>query len=133
MIPADLAAIAWADIESLVAAGREEDDTIEYKAQFKGGRDYLALNDKGKEQALDAVAREAIAFLNTRGGDVIIGIKEAGGARPRAAEITPVEHAPESVERLAGGLSAVIEPTQTNISVRAVSDPAASTAGVIVI
>lgn len=133
MISAQFTAITWSDIEALIAAGREEDDTIEFKAQFKGGSDYLNLNDKGKEQALDAIAREAIAFLNTRGGDIVIGMKEASGAHPRAEAISPLTNAQESVERLARGLAAVIEPSQTNISVRAILNPEDAAAGVIVI
>ena len=133
MIPAELSTVSWADIESLVAAGREEDDAIEFKRSFKGGNDYLALSDRSKEQALDAIAREAIAFLNTRGGDIVIGIKEAGGAHPRAEAITPIMNPQETAERLARGLSAVIEPAQTNLTVRALASPDDQQLGIIIV
>ena len=76
MIPRDLQDIEWTDLQRLVSIGREEDDTIEFKRAFKGGDDYLALNDRQREQSLDALAREMLAFLNTRGGDLVVGVSE---------------------------------------------------------
>ena len=133
MIPAELSTISWADIEALIAIGREEDDAIEFKRCFKGGDDYLALGERPKEKALDAIAREAIAFLNTRGGDIIIGVKDAGGAHPRAEAITPVKNPQDTADRLARGLSAVIEPAQTNLAVRALSSPDDPGSGIIIV
>lgn len=133
MIPAELSTICWADIEGLIAVGREEDDAIEFKRSFKGSDDYLALGDRLKEQALDAIAREAIAFLNTRGGDIVIGLRDAGGAHPRAEAITPIKNPQETADRLARGLSAVIEPAQTNLSVRALSSPDDPKTGIVIV
>lgn len=132
MIPRPLAEIAWADIQRLVDLGREEDDNIEFKNSFKGSDDYAALNEKQRQQVLDSISREAVAFLNTRGGDIIIGIDESGGARPAAAAIVPVKDPAGAADRISRSLSALIEPAQTNITVRGISNPHNAAEGVVV-
>lgn len=133
MIPRPLGDIDWSDVERLVELNREEDDRIEFKSSFKGEDDYVALNDVQRQRALDSLAREVIAFLNTRGGDVIVGIKEANGPRPVAAEITPLKNASDAADRIGRGLAAVIEPAQTNITVRGLLNPADNSEGVVII
>jgi len=133
MIPRPLPEITWTDIERLVELAREEDDTIEFKQSFKGENDYASLNDKQRQQALDAIAREAIAFLNTRGGDTIIGIEEQEGPRPAAARISPVQNPVDAADRIARGLSALIEPAQTNITVRGLVGPENAAEGVVIV
>jgi len=133
MIPADLSTITWKDIEALITAAREEDDTIEYKASFKDGEDYTILSDAAKERSLDAIAREAIAFLNTRGGDVVIGVAEKRGDHPRAEAIVPIKRPQDTADRLARGLAQLIEPAQTNLAVRGLSDPRDINVGVVIV
>lgn len=133
MIPGQLQQLTWDDVQRLVDVAREEDDTIEFKSAFKGGDDYLALNETQRERSLDAVAREVLAFLNTRGGDVVVGLREAENGAPIATEISAVKNVQETADRLARGLAAVIEPAQTNIAVRAISDPTDQTNGVLII
>lgn len=43
MIPGQLQQLTWDDIQRLIGTAREEDDTIEFKAAFKTGDDYLAI------------------------------------------------------------------------------------------
>lgn len=132
MIPAQISNLLWDDICALIEAGREEDDTIEFKRAFTGGSDFTSLNEKAQKEAVDAIAREVLAFLNTRGGDVVIGISE-GRVPPAATEITPVRAPEETAERLARSLAALIEPAQTNVSVRPLLNPDDASTGVIVI
>jgi hypothetical protein len=121
MIPRPLSEIAWGDIEALIELNRAEDDRIEFKSSFKGNDDYAALNDSQRQQVLDSLAREVIAFLNTRGGDLIVGIDESEGPSPSAAGIQPIKNPADAADRVARGLAAIIEPAQTNISVRGLS------------
>ncbi len=132
MVPAALSDIGWSDIERLIETGRAEDDTIEFKQSFKGGNDYAALNEKGREQSLDALVREVLAFLNTRGGDLIVGIRESDGSIAVAEEITPVANAYDTADRVARGLAAIIEPAQTSVAIRAVNHPSDASKGVLV-
>lgn len=133
MIPAGFQELGWHDIQRLIETAREEDDTIEFKSAFKTGDDYLAFNEAQRERSLDSLAREVLAFLNTRGGDVIVGLTEAQNGPPVAAEISKIKNAQETADRVARALAAVIEPAQTNIAVRAISDPEDAANGVIVI
>ena len=132
MIPKPLAEIEWTDLEALKASGREEGDTIEFKASFSGGNDYLALTDSQREKALKGIAREAIAFLNGRGGDVIIGAEEAANDHPRIESLRSLENVSATADRLAQALAATIEPYQAVLGVRAIRSGAEDT-GVIVV
>jgi hypothetical protein len=133
VIPKPLNEIEWSDIEALRDSGREEDDTIEYKASFSGGSDFLAFTDSQRVKAVEGVVREALAFLNGRGGDIVIGVREAKNDHPRIEEITPVANIVATVDRLAQSLAAVIEPTQSILGVRAILKPDSDTDGVIVV
>ena len=133
MIPKTLNEIEWADIEALRDSGREEDDTIEYKTSFSGGSDYLAFSDPKRAKAIEGVAREAVAFLNGRGGDIVIGVREAANDHPKIEEIMPVSNIDQTVDRLAQSLAALIEPMQSVLALKAVRQTDGDTNGVIVI
>lgn len=133
MISRALTNLEWSDIQHLIETGRAEDDTIEFKRSFKGGDDYAALNEKLREQSLDALVREVLAFLNTRGGDVVIGIRESDGPTATAEEITTVSNPEDTADRVLRGLTAVIEPAQTSVAVRGVANPSDASRGVVVI
>lgn len=133
MIPKPLNEIEWSDIEALRDSGREEDDTIEFKGSFSGGADFIAFNDKQRGDAVDAIAKEAIAFLNGRGGDIVIGASEFKNEHPKIEALTPVLNASQTVDRLAQALTALIEPTQSILAVRAIASPDETSAGIIVV
>lgn len=120
MIPKPLDEIEWADLEALRESGREEGDTIEYKSSFSGGNDFLAFNDSQRDRAVKGVAREVIAFLNGRGGDVIVGAQEAGNENPRIEKFASVRNLSATVDRLSQILSATIEPHQSIVGVRGI-------------
>ena len=133
MIPKPLSEIEWADIEALRDSGREEDDTIEFKASFSGGADYLEFNDAKRAKAIEGIAREAVAFLNGRGGDIVIGAREATNDHPKIEEITPLQNIDQTVDRLAQSLSALIEPSQTVLGLRAIRQVEGTSEGVIIV
>ena len=93
MIPKPLNEIEWSDIEALRDIGREEDDMIEFKGSFSGGADFTAFNEKQQATAVDGIAKEAIAFLNGRGGDVIIGASEFKNDHLKIESLTPIANA----------------------------------------
>lgn len=133
MIPKPLNEIEWSDIEALRDSGREEDDTIEFKGSFSGGSDFLTFNDKQQAIAIDGIAKEAIAFLNGRGGDIVIGAKEFKNEHPKIEALIPLPNIIQTVDRLAQALAAVIEPTQSILAVRAIACPVEFGSGVIVV
>lgn len=133
MIPKPLSEIEWADIEALRDSGREEDDTIEFKSSFSGGSDYLDFSDSKRAKAIEGIAREAVAFLNGRGGDIVIGVREASNDHPKIDEITPVQNIDQTVDRLEQSLSSLIEPAQSILQLRAVRKLDSDVEGVIVV
>ena len=133
MIPKPLNEIEWSDIEALKDSGREEDDTIEYKAKFSGGSDYLVFSDSQRIKAVEGIAREAVAFLNGRGGDIVIGVREAANEHPKIEELTPISNIDKTVDRLAQALAAQIEPTQSVLGLRAIRKADGDADGVIVV
>lgn len=121
MIPKALTEIEWADLEALKESGREESDTIEFKGSFSGGgSDFLALTESQREKAVKGIAREVIAFLNGRGGDIIVGAEEADNAHPSIKEFRLLANVSATADRLAQALSATIEPYQAVLGVRAI-------------
>lgn len=133
MIPKQLSAIDWSDITALVETKRAEDDTIEFKRAFKGGPDFLSLSDGKQKTAIESVAKEALAFLNANGGDIIIGMNESSNDEGTAEEICPIPNCSKVSDRLAQSLAARIEPFQTSLNVKAITDPSSGLDGVIVI
>jgi hypothetical protein len=133
MIPKPLNEITWSDIEALRDSGREEDDMIEYKGSFSGGSDFPAFNDSQRVKAVDGIAKEAIAFLNGRGGDIIIGAKETANDHPKIEAITPIANVDATADCLGQALAALIEPTQSVLGVRAVRQSDGDSGGVIVV
>ena len=133
MIPKPLNEIEWSDLETLRDSGREEDDTLEFKGSFSGGEDFLNFTEKKQAVAVDAIAKEAIAFLNSRGGDIIIGACEFKNDHPRIEKFLPFESVSAIADRLAQSLAAIIEPVQTVVGVRAIKQSDSDTAGVIVV
>lgn len=132
MIPKALTEITWSDLEALRDSGREESDTIEFKESFSGGPDFLALSDSQREKAVKGIAREAIAFLNGRGGDIIVGAVEADNDHPSIKEFRPLANVSATADRLAQVLSATVEPYQAVLGVRAIRSEVGDS-GVIVI
>lgn len=122
MIPKPLPAVTWDDIIQLKDSAREEDNTLEFKASFSGGDDFVAFSDSQRVKAVDGIVQEAIAFLNAQGGDIVIGARERTNDHPCIEEILPLPNAAPAADRLAQALAAIIEPAQSVLQVRAILD-----------
>lgn len=133
MIPKLIGEIGWLDVEELVETRWPESDVIEYKSTFKGGADFLTLTEPQQQKAVEAIAKEVIAFLNGRGGDIIIGIAEEKNESGQAVEITKLHNIDASSERLARSLAARIEPFQSVLNVVPIRANEGDADGVILI
>jgi Putative DNA-binding domain len=141
MIPKPLNEITWSDIEALKVDEREEDDMLEYKEAFSVDdngaetlhNDYAALNKNQRKKANASIAKHAVAFLNGRGGDLILGVKELSKENPVIAEFTPIHNIVETRDRLERAMAEFIEPRQTALSIKAVISPENLNVGVLVI
>jgi hypothetical protein len=77
--------------------GRKESEVLEFE-----GRDALKDRDDRKK-----VASEVVAFLNTRGGEVYVGIREENEI---AVGLEPIDHPEEEARKLRDSLFDAIEP-----------------------
>lgn len=118
MIRKDLNEITEADIGQLCEIRRSEDERIEFKQSFKGGSDLAGMSDSEREKAITGLAKEAVAFLNYRGGDIVIGIAEDDDGV--ASSLAPVDASADTAERLRRSLQARIEPRPRSMSIRSV-------------
>ena len=75
--PSDLSLLRISDLETLIAAGEPESETLEFKSQ-----PYVDSPDGSRE-----FLKDATALANTSGGILIVGIQEVGGV---ATELKPI-------------------------------------------
>lgn len=122
MISRPIEDIEWRDLEALQESGREEGPQLEYKSSFKGGDDFLGLNEQRKKNAVDSLAKEVISFLNASGGDLLVGVREVSNDDPRIAEFSRLPNIQAVADRIAQALASVIEPAQSLVSVRGIRE-----------
>jgi len=125
MIPKELEAVTEADLQDICETKRSEDERIEFKQAFKGGANLSSMSDAQREKAIASLAREAVAFLNHQGGDVVVGIAEDDEGAADA--LSPIEEAADAAERLRRSMQARIEPQPHSMRIRYV--PAANATG----
>lgn len=117
MFAKKLTELTLADIQSVKDQKIQEDQEIEFKEALSTpkGRDDVWITG-GKEigtQAKAAIARELIAFANTMGGTLILGIVEDGEGR--AIDIMPLPKCRELADRLASSVASSTDPKMYGI------------------
>jgi hypothetical protein len=104
------------DIQELIRAAWPETENVEYKAELsrKGdGPDPWYNGGNLSDQARNKLFKELVAFANTSGGRLFIGIGETRERPPRANTIQPVPRCHELAERLEQSLASSIDPPLT--------------------
>jgi Putative DNA-binding domain len=108
------------DLHALCDAGYPETDQVEYKEFLpgKGGPDgwHIGANSF-TEYARDQIFAEIVAFANTRGGHLLLGIEESSDSPKRAVSVKPIRDCHELAKRLAQAAFACIEPTLSELQV----------------
>lgn len=102
-----------ADIEALIHGGEPESDQLELKEDLpcRDGRDSWHTGaQRIGDYARNKILAEVVAFANSYGGDVVIGIRESDDKPARAATLVPLPDCVELAHRLAQQASACIEP-----------------------
>lgn len=106
-------ALTATDIDRLVNDAVRESDVVEFKEALsaKGGRD--AWHDgaaKIGDVARDKIVNEVIAFANSHGGTLVLGITETDDKPARAEKIVPIQRCADLAERLSRALADIVEP-----------------------
>jgi len=109
--------ITPADLEELTRHGWPESENVEYKAELhreKGNQQdrwYAGgdISDASKKK----IFKELVAFANTSGGRLFLGIRETHEKPPRAESIQPVPQCAELAERLEQAAISSIDPPVT--------------------
>lgn len=141
MIPKELNQIEWSDLVALQTEERLEDDMLEYKQAFSvedNGveilyTDYTALTKNQRKKANASIAKHIIAFLNGRGGDLILGVQEASNENLVIKAFTPLQNLNETGDRLGRAMAEIVEPHQTALSIRPVLSPENDGSGILVL
>ncbi len=99
-----LEAVELDNINQLISEGYPEGSTVEYKESLphsKGGQDPWFTGDSQiRDYARNKILAEVVAFANSHGGHVLIGIKESTEKPPRAEGISPIPRCAELAEKL---------------------------------
>jgi Putative DNA-binding domain len=114
ILRAQLASLTATDVDQLCADQAAEGTELEFKSDLpsKAGRgaDPWHAGDGIGEYARNEIAEEIIAFANTFGGIVCIGIDETADHPKRAQGPRPVPRAHELARRLRQAVHDIIDP-----------------------
>lgn len=132
MLRKPLNELTRADLLDLIARGAEEDVSLEFKERLsaKDGADDPWTSGEGRigNPAKRDLAKELVAFANTDGGVLVLGMKEDGSKR--AVELSPIPMCRDLADRLCASMIVAADPPL--ISLDAVGIELDEKAGVVV-
>jgi len=108
------------DLQTLCDAAYPETDQVEYKEFLPGkkGPDVWHNGaDTFGDYARDQLFAEVIAFANTRGGHLILGIEESAANPKRAVALRPIRDCHELAERLSRAAYSCIERALNDLQI----------------
>jgi hypothetical protein len=134
MFPTRLAEVSASEVLAVVQNEAAETLDFELKRTLpaKKGVDPWMMNGKLGDEAKDELAAEIIAFANTIGGTLIVGIDEDTATKRAKAPIYPVPRCKEAAARLHQALSDRVEPKLPLFECEGVITEADGTSGVII-
>jgi hypothetical protein len=131
-----LEAITAADLRELTDRGWPESENVEYKAELHreqaNRQDPWYNNGNVSEPSKKKIFKEIVAFANTSGGRLFLGIRETREKPPRAESIQPVPRCAELAERLEQAAINSIDPPLTFFHVTGIPTEPDGTSGVVV-
>jgi hypothetical protein len=107
----DLREVTFVDLQALKDNQVPESHTLDYKRDFPADKD-----------ARVSLAADVVAFANTRGGDLILGVAEEGGCISAFTPAT-ISDLDEALRTLQSALTDLIEPKIPDIHLAAVEAP----------
>jgi len=135
MFPTRLSEVVASEVQAVIQD--EAAETLEFELKRglpakKGGVDPWMNGGKLGEDAKDELAAEIIAFANTVGGTLIVGIDEDTATKRAKPPLFPVPHCKEAAARLHQAISDRIEPKLPVFECEGVVTEADGTSGVII-
>jgi hypothetical protein len=124
------------DIQGAVDAAVQEGSDVEFKEALparSGDDPWLGGGNHIGDRARNEILAEIIAFANTYGGTLILGIKETTDKPARADRITPIPRCVELAERLRLQCRDCIDPQIPTIEIIGIPILKESGAGVVVV
>jgi Schlafen, AlbA_2 len=112
-----LESLTSADLDDLVQRRWPESENVEYKGELHRERanqpDAWYTGGNVSAQAKNKIFKEVVAFANTSGGRLFLGIAETQDRPPCAASIQPVPRCCKLAERLEQSIASSIDPPLT--------------------
>jgi hypothetical protein len=122
--------IAKEDIDELINEDYPEDLFVEYKRKLS--KDTWQNNQKGiAKKSKEKLAEEIIAFANTDGGILIVGIKESEDNPPKADSIYCIPNVADLADRIRRSIYDLVEPKIPNLKAKGI--PVDGNNGVLII
>ena len=135
MFPTRLSEVVPSQIQAIIDDEAAETLDFELKGQLpakKGGNQPLINGGKLGDEAKDELAAEVIAFANTIGGTLIVGIGEETETKRAKPPILPIPRCKEAAARLHQAISDRIEPKLPVFECEGVVTEEDDTSGVII-
>lgn len=114
----ELAEVTKEDLDELISQKISEDEFLEFKKTLPSNKredKWIQGENSIGEKAITSLIKEIVAFANTSGGFLILGMEEEGNTKPVAKKINPLPRIYELSERLKRTFRNVIEPTLNSI------------------
>lgn len=113
-IEKEIERVEYADIAALVDGRALENETLEFKEGMSGDKGepntWVAPHWELSKKSSDGILKHLIAFANTSGGHLVLGIKEEVSSGTFASEMTSVPKCEELLRRLTDCIADKIEP-----------------------
>ncbi len=135
MFPTRLSEVTASEIQDVIQNEAAETLDFELKRALptkKGGADPWMTGGKLGDDAKDELAAEIIAFANTVGGTLIVGIDEDTTTKRAKPPLFPIPRCKEAAARLHQAISDRIEPKLPVFECEGVVTEADGTSGVII-
>jgi Putative DNA-binding domain len=134
MFPTRLSEVTPAEIHALISAEATEGSDLEFKRELpaKNPPDAWMTGGKIGDEAKDQLAAEIIAFANTDGGILVLGLGEDSATKKAVTPIHPLPKCKEAANSLFQSISSRVEPRLPLFECVGVATEQDGTSGVVI-
>jgi Putative DNA-binding domain len=134
MFPTRLSEVTAVEIHALISNDVSEGSDIEFKRELPAKNPPDAWMSGGRigDEAKDQLAAEIIAFANTDGGTLVLGLGEDSATKKAVAPIRPLPKCKEAANSLFQSISSRVEPRLPMFECAGVVTEQDGTSGVVI-